>query len=42
LFTVILGIREHRVAFNKDISKFYQNIQGDETAQHMKIILRSF
>ncbi len=42
LFTVLLGMREHRVAFNKEISKFYQNIQADETAQHMKRILRSF
>jgi hypothetical protein len=24
LYTVTLGIREHKVAFTKDISKFYQ------------------
>jgi hypothetical protein len=36
LYTVTLEIREHRVAFTKDISKFYQGAEVDETAQHVK------
>jgi hypothetical protein len=30
LYTVTLGIREHKVAFTKDISKFYQCVEADE------------
>jgi hypothetical protein len=42
LYTVTLGMREHKVAFTKDISKFYQCIEADETAQHVRRILWRF
>jgi hypothetical protein len=42
LYTVTLGMQEHRVAFTKDISKFYQYIEADETAQHVRRILWRF
>jgi hypothetical protein len=42
LYTVTLGIREHRVAFTKDISKFYQCVEADEAAQHVRRILWRF
>ncbi len=42
LYTVTLGIREHKVAFTKDISKFYQCVEADEAAQHVRIILWRF
>ncbi len=42
LYTVMLGIREHKVAFTKDISKFYQCVKADEAAQHVRRILLSF
>ncbi len=32
LYTVTLGIREHKVAFTKDISKFYQCVEADESS----------
>jgi hypothetical protein len=38
-YTVTLGMREHKVAFMKDISKFYQCLEVEETAQHMRILL---
>ncbi len=37
-----LGIREHKVAFTKDISKFYQCVEVDEAAQHVRRILWRF
>ncbi len=37
-----LGIREHKVAFTKDISKFYQCVEADEAAQHVRRILWRF
>jgi hypothetical protein len=42
LYTVTLGIREHKVAFTKDISKFYQCVEADEAAQHVGRILWRF
>jgi hypothetical protein len=42
LYTVTLGIREHKVAFTKDISKFYQCEEADEAAQHVRRILWRF
>ena len=42
LYTVTLGIREHKVAFTKDISKFYQCVEADEAAQHVRRILWRF
>jgi hypothetical protein len=42
LYTVTLGIREHKVAYTKDISKFYQCVEADETAQHVRRILWRF
>ncbi len=42
LYTVTLGIWEHRTAFTKDISKFYWCVEADETAQHGRKILWRF
>ncbi len=42
LYTVTLGIREHKVAFTKDIFKFYQCVEADEAAQHVRRILWRF
>jgi hypothetical protein len=42
LYTVTLGMREHKVAFTKDISKFYQCVEADEAAQHVRRILWRF
>jgi hypothetical protein len=42
LYTVTLGMREHKVAFTKDISKFYQCVEADESAQHVRRILWRF
>ncbi len=42
LYTVTLGIREHKVAFTKDISKFYQCVEADKAAQHVRRILWRF
>jgi hypothetical protein len=42
LYTVTLGIREHKVPFTKDISKFYQCVEADEAAQHVRRILWRF
>jgi hypothetical protein len=39
LYTVTLGIREHKVAFTKGISKFYQCVEADKAAQHVRRIL---
>jgi hypothetical protein len=35
LYMVTLGMREHKVAFTKDIYKFYQCVEADKTAQHV-------
>jgi hypothetical protein len=42
LYTVTLGIREHKVTFTKDISKFYQCMEADKMAQHVMRILWRF
>jgi hypothetical protein len=42
LYMVTLGIREHKVAFTKDISKFYQYVEADKAAQHVRRILWRF
>jgi hypothetical protein len=42
LYMVTLGIREHKTAFTKDISKFYQCVEADEAAQHVRRILWRF
>ncbi len=42
LYTVTLRIQEHKVTFTKDISKFYQCMEADETAQHVMRILWRF
>jgi hypothetical protein len=39
LFTITLSFREHRYALTKDLSKFYQNVEADDLAQHMRRIL---
>jgi hypothetical protein len=39
LYAVTLGILEHRIAFTKDISKFYRCVEADKTAQHVRKIL---
>jgi hypothetical protein len=36
LFTVTLGIREHRYALTKDLSKFYQRVDAEPLAQHLR------
>jgi hypothetical protein len=38
LYTAILGIGEHKVAFMTDISKFYQCVEADETARLVRRI----
>ncbi len=38
LNTVTLGTREHKVAFMKDISKFYHCLEADAVAQHVRRI----
>jgi hypothetical protein len=42
LYTITLGMRENKVAFTKNISKFYQCIKADETVPHVRRILRRF
>jgi hypothetical protein len=39
LFTVTLGIREHRYALTKDLSKFYQRVDTDPLAQHLRQVM---
>jgi hypothetical protein len=39
LFTVTLSFREHRYALTKDLSKFYQRVEADDLAQHMRRVL---
>ncbi len=42
LYTETLGVREHKVAFTKDISKFHQCIEEGEIAQQVRRILWRF
>jgi hypothetical protein len=42
LYTLTLGIREHRVTFAKDVSKFHQCMEADKVAQHVRRILWRF
>jgi hypothetical protein len=42
LYMVMLGIQEHKVAFTKDISKFYQCKEAVEAAQHVRRIICRF
>jgi hypothetical protein len=42
LYAVTLGMREHKVAFTKDISKFYQCMEADDDTQHIRRILWRF
>jgi hypothetical protein len=39
LFTVTLCIREHRYALTKDLSKFYQRVDADPTAQNLRWVM---
>ncbi|OBQ32859.1 MAG: hypothetical protein AN484_27625, partial [Aphanizomenon flos-aquae WA102] len=39
LCTVTLSIREYRYALTKDLSKFYQRVQANPLAQHVRRIL---
>jgi hypothetical protein len=39
LFTVTLSFREHSYALTKDLSKFYQKVEADSLAQHMRRVL---
>ena len=36
LYSVTLGLREHRYALTKDLSKFYNCVDADEIAQHTR------
>jgi hypothetical protein len=42
LYSMTLGVLEHKVTFTKYISKFYVCIEADETSQHMRRILWRF
>jgi hypothetical protein len=37
-----VGKRKHKVAFTKDVSKFYQFIEADETLLHVYRVLWRF
>ena len=39
LFTVTLGMRQHRYALTKDLLKFYQQVDADELAQHVRRVI---
>ncbi len=39
LFTVTLCIREHRYVLTKDLSKFYQRVDADPTAQNLRRVM---
>jgi hypothetical protein len=39
LFTVTLGIREHRYALTKDLSKFHQRVDAEPLAQHLRRVM---
>jgi hypothetical protein len=36
LYTVTLEMREHKVAFTKEISNFYKCIKVDKVSQHVR------
>ena len=39
LYSVTLGLREHRFALTKDLSKFYNCVDADEIAQHTRRVV---
>jgi hypothetical protein len=39
LFTVTLSIREQKYALTKDLSKFYQKVNADLLAQHLRRVM---
>ncbi len=39
LYTITMGMREHKVAFTKDKSKFYQCVEADKAAQQVRRII---
>jgi hypothetical protein len=39
LFTVTLSIREHKYALAKDLSNFYQRVNADPLAQHLRRVI---
>ncbi len=39
LFRVTLGIREHRYALTKDLSKFFQRVDAEPLAQHLRRVM---
>jgi hypothetical protein len=39
LFTVTLSIREHKYVLAKDVSKFYQRVNADPLAQHLRRVM---
>ncbi len=39
LFTVTLGIREHRYALTMDLSKFYKRVDAEPLAQHLRRVM---
>ena len=39
LYSVTLGLREHRFALTKDLSKFYNCVEADEIAQHTRRVV---
>jgi hypothetical protein len=39
IFAVTLSMREHQYALTKDLSKFYQKVDADEVAQHVRRVL---
>jgi hypothetical protein len=42
LYTVTLGMREHAIAFTKDISRFYQCVEADTAPQQVTRIMWRF
>ena len=39
LFMATMGMRQHQYALTKDLSKFYQWVDADELAQHMRRVI---
>ena len=39
LYCVTLGFREHKYALTKDLSKFYNRVDADPTAQHVRRVI---
>jgi hypothetical protein len=38
---VMLGMRDHKLVFTKDMSKFYQCVEADEISHHVhRVLLR--